>query len=332
MPNSIRRLPCPEVPAYTAFVRAVNDMSTGDASGGKNTELAVRVHYTRGAEAFMNRFARATAIALLAATALVLTMYTGCAGGPKEVPAGPPTVEVASLKSTVFTPHVIRFEGQIIIRNRMRESLDFDRVQFDVDLFDTRLFDYTWDGLDRAKPGGRQTVTFPFRIAMEDVAAQAVDLLAEGSLRVGLGGTVYPDPASGVGPMRFYDELVIPLPSIPTVTLARAYGNPLGQSFRVHLDVWNPNAFPLSVHSIESYVEVNERRYDLLHTVGRSEIGPDQTETIELTMENTIGKSLSMILNVMQSDEPTFRVGGTVTARTPYGWVYIPVEIESPTR
>ena len=51
--------------------------------------------------------------------------------------------------------------------------------------------------------GGRQTVTFPFQIAVADIAAQAVDLLAEGSMRVSFRGHVYPASSSGFAPIPF---------------------------------------------------------------------------------------------------------------------------------
>ena len=277
----------------------------------------------------MTRFARLPPVAVVTVVALALLYFSGCAGSPKEAPpAGPPTVEVGSIRSTVITPHFIQFEAQIVIRNRMHETLEYDRVDYAVDLYDTELSDFSWDGLDPGRPGGRQTVTFRFAVEMEDIAAQTVDLLAEGNLRVGFRGIVLPLPSSGVGPMPFRDVVIIPIPKIPAVSLARAQGNPFGSSFRVYLDVRNRNDFTLSVHSVESYVEINDRRYDLLHTVGGSDIGPDQTGSVELVMENTVGKSLSMILNVLQSEEPEYRVGGTIIARTPYGWVYIPVEVD----
>ena len=277
----------------------------------------------------MKRSAHLAPVTLLAAVVLALPYVSGCAGGPKEAPpAAPPTVEVGSIKSIVITPEFIRFEAQIIIRNRLHETLVYDRVDYAVDLYDTEVSDLSWDGLDPGRAGGRQTVTFRFEIEMEDIAAQAVDPLAEGRLRVGFRGTVHPVASSGVGPMPFCDVLTIPIPSIPRVTFAGARGNPFGQSFRVFLDVWNPNDFLFSVHSVESYIEINDRRYDLLHTVDASNIGPNQTGTVELVMENTVGKSLSMVLNVLQSDEPEYRVGGTITARTPYGWLSIPVAVD----
>jgi len=111
----------------------------------------------------------------------------GCATRKPDVEQ-PPTASVDQLASTVMTPEVVRFEAKVLIRNRMRSSMDFERVDYAVDLYDTELFASSFDGMKRTSGGGRQTVTFPFQIAVADIAAQAVDLLAEGSMRVSFRG------------------------------------------------------------------------------------------------------------------------------------------------
>jgi len=252
----------------------------------------------------------------------------GCATRGPEVEQ-PPTAVVDQLASTVMTPEVVRFQAKVVIRNRMRSSMDFERVDYAVDLYDTELFTSSFDGLKVTKGGGIQTVTLPFQIAMSDIAAQAVDLLAEGSMRVSFRGRVYPEAASGFAPIPFARTVTIPIPRIPEVSFAGTEGVPLSDSFRVILGVRNLNSFDLSVESVESYLEINERQYPLLYTLQSTHIGAGLTGTVTLHLEHTPGRSLSMVLNALQSTNPSFSVGGSITARTPYGWIYIPVRIEA---
>ena len=63
----------------------------------------------------------------------------GCASkGPPVVK--PPTVQVSQFNSTVITPQVVKFQARILIHNRGSEALDFERVDYAVDLFNQELF------------------------------------------------------------------------------------------------------------------------------------------------------------------------------------------------
>jgi len=264
---------------------------------------------------------------ILALAALVLlVVLAGCATkGPQTV--GPPTVEVTELRSTVFTPDVVKFEARIVIRNQTRDAMEFDRVDYSVDLFSTELFSSSFDQLLRTKSRGQQTVTFPFQIAMKDIAGSAVDLLDQGTLQVTFRGRVYPDPAAGFSSMPFEQTIQLPIPRIPTVSYDGAEGIPLSDGFRVRLRVQNPNAFEVAVDQVDTYLELNDHRYTLVHSVERTNIEPNGSGVVVLQMENTTGKGLSMILNTIQARQAQFSVGGSVTGRTPYGWVYIPIEV-----
>ena len=100
-------------------------------------------------------------------------------------------------------------------------------------------------------------------------------------------------------------------------------------SFRVRLRVRNTNSFPLTVNSIDSYLQINQQRYALLHTAQSVELPANGSGTVTLQMEQTPGKTLSMALSALQSKNPKFSVGGTIECRSPYGWIIIPVQVEN---
>jgi hypothetical protein len=57
------------------------------------------------------------------------------------------------------------------------------------------------------------------------------------------------------------------------------------------------------------------------------EVKPGETAPVVLKMENSPGKTLSMVLNLAQNAHPEFDITGTVTFNTPYGWIFIPVTL-----
>ena len=111
---------------------------------------------------------------LAAALAIV-----GCASQGPAV-TEPPAVRVSRLASTVITPDLIKFEAKVVIQNRSTSALELDRLDYAVDLMDRELFKDSFADLLRSKGRGSQTVTLPFQIAMKDILAQSVPILAEG--------------------------------------------------------------------------------------------------------------------------------------------------------
>lgn len=266
-----------------------------------------------------------------AAAALAILILAGCASRGPEV-VGPPTVEVTQLESTLLTPDILKFEAKIVINNRTRDSMEFDRVDYAVDLFDTQLFTSSFSDLLRTKSGGEQTVTFPFQVAMEDIMDSAPELLAEERVRVSFRGRVFPDTSSGYGSMPFAGTTELPIPRIPAVSFAGTEGLPSSDGFRIRLRVQNPNPFAIAVTQVDSYMDLNDQRYTLVHSTEESVIEANGAGTVVLQMENTTGTALSMILNTVQARQARINVGGSVTGRSPYGWVYIPVEVSGRTQ
>ena len=70
----------------------------------------------------------------------------------------------------------MKLQAKILIHNVMSVPDDFDRVDYAVDLFDKELFKDSFNGMKRTNGDGNQTVTFPFQIAMADIAKQVVDV------------------------------------------------------------------------------------------------------------------------------------------------------------
>jgi LEA14-like dessication related protein len=261
---------------------------------------------------------------LLAALGLVLV---ACATRGPIVPQ-PPSVSVTRFNSYSISPQLVKFEAQIVIRNRMPLDLDFARVDYAVDLFEKQLFSDTFDGLKRTRGNGTQTVTFPFQIAMEDIANSAAELVAEGSLRVTFRGEVYPAGDFAFAAIPFSKTIELPIPQIPIVAFQRVESLPLGNQVRISLLVRNTNSFPISIESIDSYLEINDDQFRLLHTEQSTEIPSGSARTVVLEMHNTPGKTLGIVLSLLQSPTRQFTVVGNVECGSPYGRIYIPLKLE----
>jgi LEA14-like dessication related protein len=207
-------------------------------------------------------FTRCTTITVL--LGMVLLLLAGCASrGPVAVK--PPTVGVNYFNSTLITPEVVHLKAKILIQNRGKDTLDFDRVDYAVDLFGEELFNKT---------------------------------------------------------------ISIPVPKIPNIIFSGAQGVPFGKQFALKLKVRNTNVFPVAVSEIDTYMEINEVKYRLLQTKEETFLDPNSWKILTLRMENTTGKTVSMILNTIQSPVPDFQLGGVIKCKSPYGWIVIPMELQ----
>jgi LEA14-like dessication related protein len=260
---------------------------------------------------------------------VALTLLSASCGTPGPVVPTPPSVEVTQLDSLVIAPDVIEFQAKVLIKNRMGARLDLQRIDYGADVHDKQAFTDSFAQLYPVKANAHEVVTFPFHIAMKDIAARAVDVLAEEGIRVRFRGQVYP---VGFDPVAFEASKTIPLPKLPAITLEGTQGSPADRIFTVLLKVKNTNAFPLDIKSIKSYLELNGTKYSLLRTDQSTQIPPGSAQTVALQMEQSTAKSLSMVLNVLQSESFQFAVGGDISCQTPYGLVYVPLRIQSQTK
>jgi hypothetical protein len=261
--------------------------------------------------------------------ALFAAMILTTCASQAPVVMRPPSVEVTQLKSTLITPQIVKFEAKIVIQNNSNATMGYEGVDYAVDLFENELFTESFNRLNRTRSGQSNTVTFPFQIAMQDILDQAVDLLAEGSLKVTFRGEVFPDRSLGFAAVPFEDTISIPIPEIPEVTLLGTEGVPFSEVFRLRFNVKNTNVFAISIDTVDSFIEINKKKYELLHSIEAKDIEPEESEVLELQMENTPGKTLSMVLNILGSGDKTkFNVGGEIICNTPYGWIYIPLSTE----
>jgi hypothetical protein len=266
-------------------------------------------------------------IAVVAFCAACAALIAGCASqGP--IVSTPPTVTVSSLESTSFSPTLAKYEAKILIHNNAGADMEFQRADYAVDLFDTQLFTDSFSGLKRTKGNGDQTVTFPFQVAMGDIANQGIDLLAEQSLRVTFRGEVYTAARYGMDPVPFTATVTVPIPRMPEVTYVGTDGEPLSDSWRINFTVRNPNSFPFTLTTVKTFLVLNGKRYSLLHTHGATELKPGETAPVVLQMETSPGKALSMALNLATNRNLRFNLTGMVTFKTPYGWVFIPMDLE----
>jgi LEA14-like dessication related protein len=256
---------------------------------------------------------------------LVLLFLVACAARGPVVPT-PPSVAFTQFDSLVITPEVIKFQVKLLIRNRMGAGLGLQKIDYEVGAHDKPVFADSFAQLYPIKGNGQEVVTFPFQVAMKDVMDRAVDVLAEGAIRVSFRGQVYP---VGFDPVPFEMTKTIPLPKLPSITVEGTRGSPSDKIFTVLLRIRNTNTFPLNIKSIDSYLEMNGTRYSLLSTQGSTEIQPSSAETVPLTMEQSTAKSLSMVLNMVQSGSFRFAVGGDISCQTPYGLMFIPLRLNS---
>jgi LEA14-like dessication related protein len=210
----------------------------------------------------------------------------------------------------------------------MSVAMDFERVDYAVDLFDKELFIDSFNGMKRTNGNGNQTVTFPFQIAMDDIAKQVVDVVSEESVRVTFRGEVYPAAKHGFDPIPFTETISLPIPKVPVVALVGVRGAPFSDSFTLTFRIKNTNSFAFSVDTVQTFLELNERRYSLLHTEQSTEMQPGESGIVTLRMENTPGKTLGMALNLAQSPDKKFAVTGTIQCGTPYGWLIFPIRLE----
>ncbi|MGA2761877.1 MAG: LEA type 2 family protein [Spirochaetia bacterium] len=254
-------------------------------------------------------------------------LLMGCASQAPMVTTQP-TVSVSNFTSVSFTPQRIEFDAKILIQNNAPVDLDVQKVDFAVDMYDQALFTDSFNRLKRTSANGTQTVAFPFHIAMNDVAAQAPDLLAEGVLRVTFRGQVFTAARYGLDPVPFSQTLEIPVPRLPAITYVGSEGEPFSDAFRLNFQVTNTNTFPLTLTSVKTFLVINGSKYSLLHTQKSVDVQPGETQPIALQMESSPGKTLRMALNLAQHPNPTFDITGTVTFNTPYGWIFIPVSLE----
>lgn len=261
--------------------------------------------------------------------AAIAFVLAGCASQGPVVPK-PPTVSVSQLRSLSFTPDLVKFQAKVLIQNNMNGDITFDRTDYAVNLFDTQLFSDTFTDMLKTRSGGTQTVTFPFQISMDDIKKQGVDVLSEEGLRVSFHGQVLCAASYGFDPIPFDATLTIPIPKLPAVTFLGAEGVPFTEMFRIRLGVTNPNDFPFSVDSIDTYLVLNDTRYVLLRINRATEIPSGGSEVVVLEMKTTPGKALGLALNLAQSGDagPQLDLPGSVTLATPYGRVFVPVSLK----
>jgi hypothetical protein len=195
-------------------------------------------------------------IAVVAFCAACAVLIAGCASqGP--IVSIPPTVTVSSLESTSFSPTLAKYEARILIHNNAAEDIEFRRVNYAVDLFDTQLFTDSFSGLRRTRGNGDQTLTYSFQIAMEDISNQGIDLLAEESLRVTLRGDVFTASRYGMDPVPFAASVTVPIPRMPEVNYVGTEGEALSDSWRINFTVRNPNSFPFTLTTVKTFLVLN---------------------------------------------------------------------------
>jgi hypothetical protein len=163
---------------------------------------------------------------------------------------------------------------------------------------------------------------------MDDIAKQSIDLLSEQDLRVTFRGEVLTAARYGMDPQPFTASVTVPLPRIPDISYVGSEGTPLSDAWRLNFTVMNTNSFPFTLTSVKTFMVLNGKKYSLLHARGAIEMKPGETVPVVLQMENSPGKTLGLALNLAENRALRFNVTGMVTCKTPYGWIFIPLNLE----
>ncbi|MCI0652079.1 MAG: hypothetical protein L0Z55_09360 [Planctomycetes bacterium] len=254
-------------------------------------------------------------------------LSSACAANGPIVPM-PPSVCVAQFKPTLITPEAIWFEGKVQIQNQMRGPLRVQKVDYTADLHDKPIHQECFSALEPMRSRGTQTVTLPFKIPMSAIVNQVEDVLAEESIRVGFYGSVFPE---GFPAIPFEATVVIPPPKMPEVSIDGVLGDPLDGEFTVFLRVKNKNSFALAFQAIDTMLTLNGKKYDLLRADDVSTVGPGGSCRVGLTMRQTRGKALSMLVNVVKNQSAEFAVGGSISCDTPHGLIQLPIALSATT-
>jgi hypothetical protein len=267
--------------------------------------------------------------AYMVAAAAVALFLAGCASEPQgPMVSTPPTVGVSSFKSVSFSPTLVKYQANVVIHNNAGTDIDFQRIDWAVDLLDAELFTDSTKGLKRMHANADQVVPFGFQVATQDIASQGIDLFSEESLRVTLRGHVLTAARYGMDPVPFTATVSVPLPRIPDVTYLGSEGDPLTDAWRLHFSVTNKSSFPITLASVKTFVDLNGKKYSLVHTKGETALQPGVATPVDLQMETSPGKALSMALNVVTNRSLRFNLTGQVTCTTDYGSIFIPMDLE----
>ncbi len=267
--------------------------------------------------------------AVLCAAAAFALLVGACASQPP----GPmvdvqPTVTVSSFQSTSFSPALVKYEAKVLIHNNAPTDIEFRGVDYAVDLFDTELFTDSYDGVRKTHANGDQTVTFPFQVAVKDMMNQGVDVLSGQDVTVTFRGQVFTARRYGMDPVPFTASVTVPLPRLPDVAYLGSEGDPLTDAWRLHFNVTNNNPFPVTLTSVKTFLVLNGQKYSMVHTHGETDLPPGVATPVDLQMETSPGKALSMALNLAANRSLHFNLTGQVNCSTQYGWIYIPLNLE----
>ena len=255
------------------------------------------------------------------------------AAGCASQPPGPmvtvqPTVTVSSFRSISFSPTLVKYEARVLIHNNAPTDVEFRGIDYSVDLFDVELFTDSFGDMKKTRANGDETVTFPFQVAMKDIENQGIDVFAGQSVRVTFRGAVFTAPRYGLDPVPFAASVTVPLPRVPDVAYLGSEGNPLTDAWRLHFTVTNTNPFPVTLSSVRTFLVLNEQKYSMVHTHGQTELPSRVATPVDLQMENSPGKALSMALNLAADRTLRFNLTGQITCSTPYGWIFVPLDLE----
>ena len=265
-------------------------------------------------------------IVLAAAGALFLA---GCASEPQgPMVSTPPTVSVSAFRSVSFSPTLVKYQANVLIHNNADSDIDFQRIDWAVDLFDTELFTDSTKAPKRMHANGDQVVPFGFQVATQDIANQGIDLFSEQSLKVTLRGELFTAARYGMDPVPFTATVTVPLPRIPDVAYLGSEGDPLTDAWRLHFSVTNKSSFPITLDSVKTFVDLNGKKYSLVHTKGQTILQPGVATPVDLQMETSPGKALSMTLNIITNRDLRFNLTGQITCTTDYGSIFIPMDLE----
>src|SRR5574337_326131 len=103
---------------------------------------------------------------------LMVFFSASCATRGPVVPVAP-SVQVTQFDSLLFTPEVVKFQAILVINNRMDEKLNIQKIEWGADVNDKPVFTEPFTNLKAISGNGRETVTFPFQVAVKDIKSRS---------------------------------------------------------------------------------------------------------------------------------------------------------------
>jgi LEA14-like dessication related protein len=266
-----------------------------------------------------------------ASLAAICIGLSGCAT-LSQMPAEP-KITFKNFKAIEITADGLQFQVKMEVENLMAMDLPVESIDYALDL-DNQAGYLTgrYNKITNFRPGQTQEVILPFLLTWEALVKNAVTennsrwywAKFRGKIKVkgNLPFNVVPFDMSG----RFA------IPEIPVFSFEGTEGSPFGSEFSVSLGIENKNPFAVTVENVEATMIMNGKNYVLTSNDSNSSWSAMNKKTLTLTMDNPLGKGVSMLANLISNQgKANIRVKGKIVFGTDFGNWTVPFETQGAT-